>query len=61
METGNRMSRQTVKKIKESPATYPGLIARFPLRPLHDEVDYDNALEIADRSSAAPASPKSNT
>jgi len=30
------------------PAAYAGLIALFPLRPLHDEVDYDNALEVAE-------------
>jgi HTH-type transcriptional regulator/antitoxin HigA len=30
------------------PATYAELIAIFPLRPLHDEVDYDNALEVAE-------------
>ena len=34
--------------MKALPATYAELIARFPLRPLHDEVDHDNALEIAD-------------
>lgn len=30
------------------PAAYAELIALFPLRPLHDEVDYDNALEVAE-------------
>jgi HTH-type transcriptional regulator / antitoxin HigA len=27
---------------------YRGLIAMFPLRPIHDQVDLDNATEIAD-------------
>jgi HTH-type transcriptional regulator/antitoxin HigA len=30
-----------------TPAAYAELVALFPLRPLHDEVDYDNALEVA--------------
>jgi HTH-type transcriptional regulator/antitoxin HigA len=30
------------------PAIYAELVALFPLRPLHDEVDYDNALEVAE-------------
>jgi HTH-type transcriptional regulator / antitoxin HigA len=30
------------------PADYAQLVALFPLRPLHDEVDYDNALEVAE-------------
>ena len=30
------------------PPVYAGLIALFPLRPLHDEVDYENALEVAE-------------
>jgi antitoxin component HigA of HigAB toxin-antitoxin module len=29
------------------PATYADLSARFPLRPLRDEMDYDNSLEVA--------------
>jgi antitoxin component HigA of HigAB toxin-antitoxin module len=40
---------RTIKrKLKLIPSSYAELIARFPLRPLHDEVDYDNALEAAD-------------
>jgi HTH-type transcriptional regulator/antitoxin HigA len=37
-------------KIKLTPMTadYAELVAMFPLRPLHDEVDYDNALEVAE-------------
>jgi HTH-type transcriptional regulator/antitoxin HigA len=33
---------------KPMPAIYAELVALFPLRPLHDEVDYDNALEVAE-------------
>jgi HTH-type transcriptional regulator/antitoxin HigA len=43
------MSRATTKTTHElTPTTYAKLIARFPLRPLHDEVDYENALEAAE-------------
>lgn len=30
------------------PTTYLELIQQFPLRPLHDETDYDNAIAAAD-------------
>jgi HTH-type transcriptional regulator/antitoxin HigA len=30
------------------PAINAELVVKFPLRPLHDEVDYDNALEMAE-------------
>jgi antitoxin component HigA of HigAB toxin-antitoxin module len=38
------------RKTKSSalPAVYAELIALFPLRPLHDDVDYENALEVAE-------------
>jgi HTH-type transcriptional regulator / antitoxin HigA len=40
---------RTVKHKSKLPATsYSELVARFPLRPLHDEVDYENALEVAE-------------
>jgi HTH-type transcriptional regulator/antitoxin HigA len=42
------MIRALPRKVKLAPKTYAGLIALFSLRPLHDEVDYDNALEIAE-------------
>jgi HTH-type transcriptional regulator/antitoxin HigA len=39
---------RTIKhKSKPMPTIYVELVALFPLRPLHDEVDYDNALEVA--------------
>ncbi len=41
------MSRAVIHKTNSVPKSYDALIALFPLRPLHDEVDYDNALEIA--------------
>ena len=41
----SRMPRTTTSR---PPKSYVALIAQFPLRPLHDEVDYDNALEIAE-------------
>jgi HTH-type transcriptional regulator/antitoxin HigA len=41
--------RMIKKKLKSIPGSYAEMIALFPLRPLHDEVDYDNALEIAER------------
>jgi HTH-type transcriptional regulator/antitoxin HigA len=49
METEDRMIRAIKNKSKSAPRSYAALIATFPLRPLHDEVDYDNALEIAKR------------
>ena len=40
---------RTIKhRSKSMPAIYAELVALFPLRPLHDEVDYDNALEMAE-------------
>jgi len=40
---------RTVKhKSKPMAADYAELLAQFPLRPLHDEVDYGNALEVAE-------------
>jgi HTH-type transcriptional regulator/antitoxin HigA len=42
------MIRTKRQKSRPIPATYAELIALFPLRPLHDEVDYDNALEVAE-------------
>ncbi len=40
---------RTIKhKSKPMAARYAELVAQFPLRPLHDEVDYDNALEVAE-------------
>lgn len=42
------MIRATHPRTKIVPNTYAALIALFPLRPLHDEVDYDNALEAAE-------------
>ena len=41
------MSRNALHRATKPSTTYAGLIAAFPLRPLQDEVDYDNALEIA--------------
>jgi HTH-type transcriptional regulator/antitoxin HigA len=48
MEMENRMIRTSKHKLRRVPGTYAGLVAHFPLRPLHDEVDYDNALEMAE-------------
>src|SRR5271170_7224369 len=48
METEDRMIRTKRHKSKLTPATYAELIAVLPLRPLHDEVDHDNALEVAE-------------
>lgn len=42
------MIRTIKNSSKPMPAGYAELVALFPLRPLHDEVDYDNALEIAE-------------
>ena len=35
-------------KLNRVPRTYADLVALYPLRPLHHEVDYDNALEMAE-------------
>jgi HTH-type transcriptional regulator/antitoxin HigA len=48
MEMEDRMIRANKQKSKTTPKAYAELVALFPLRPLHDEVDYDNALEIAE-------------
>jgi HTH-type transcriptional regulator / antitoxin HigA len=48
METEDWMIRSTKHKSKAITTTYADLVALFPLRPLHDEVDYDNALEVAE-------------
>jgi HTH-type transcriptional regulator / antitoxin HigA len=48
METEDRMIRSIKHKSKPTPAVYAELVSLFPLRPLHDEVDYDNALEVAE-------------
>ena len=42
------MIRTIKRRPTPMPRTYGGLIARFPLRPIHDEADYDNALEVAE-------------
>jgi HTH-type transcriptional regulator / antitoxin HigA len=47
METEDRMIRATRNRRPAAATTYRELMAAFPLRPLHDEVDYDNALEAA--------------
>ncbi|HUO08819.1 MAG TPA: hypothetical protein VM008_11000 [Phycisphaerae bacterium] len=43
------MSRAAKRNCRKSPPkSYATLIQVFPLFPLHDEVDYDNALEVAE-------------
>jgi len=42
------MIRTIKRKSMSIPVDYADLNARFPLRPLHDEVDYNNALEVAE-------------
>ena len=39
---------QSITCLSRIPVDYPGLIAMFPLRPIHDRVDADNATEIVD-------------
>jgi antitoxin component HigA of HigAB toxin-antitoxin module len=48
LQTENRMILAFKHRSKAIPVAYTELIALFPLRPLSDEVDYDNALEIAE-------------
>jgi HTH-type transcriptional regulator / antitoxin HigA len=40
--------RKIKSKSRSTPQSHAELVALFPLRPLHDELDYDNALETAD-------------
>jgi antitoxin component HigA of HigAB toxin-antitoxin module len=47
METEDRMIRAIEHQSKPVRPGYDDLIARFPLRPLHTEADYDNALNAA--------------
>jgi len=42
------MSRASTHTHPLPPRKYAELIAEFPLRPLHDDVDYGNALEVAE-------------
>jgi antitoxin component HigA of HigAB toxin-antitoxin module len=42
------MIRAIKHKPKAMPVLYAELVALFPLRPLHDEIDYNNALEMAE-------------
>ena len=44
------MTMQVTQTIKfaDIPTTYAGLMGLFPLRPIHDRVDLDNATEILD-------------
>jgi HTH-type transcriptional regulator/antitoxin HigA len=42
------MIRTIKRSLKPMPAAYSELVILFPLRPLRDEVDYDNALEVAE-------------
>jgi antitoxin component HigA of HigAB toxin-antitoxin module len=39
---------QSITCLSGIPVDYPGLIAMFPLRPIYDRVDADNATEIVD-------------
>lgn len=39
------------------PRDYQGLISLYPLRPIHDKVDLDNATEIADALAGQELSP----
>jgi hypothetical protein len=39
------------------PRDYQGLISMFPLRPIHDQVDLDNATEIGDAMAGHDLSP----
>jgi HTH-type transcriptional regulator/antitoxin HigA len=39
----------TTPDFKRLPRTYAGLVSMLPPRPLHDAVDYDNAMEMIDR------------
>ncbi len=50
------MSRATNKRPSRTklPSTFDGLMARHPLRPIHDDVDHDNATEIIDALATLP-------
>ena len=48
------MSAVVKKKWKSATKSYAALIDNFPLRPLHDEVDYDNALEVVETLVGSP-------
>ncbi|MDD5260464.1 MAG: hypothetical protein PHD76_01310 [Methylacidiphilales bacterium] len=42
---------------KDLPGDYRGLLALYMLRPIHDKVDYSNALEILDAMAGQALSP----
>jgi len=43
------MKTATPLDFKRLPRTYAGLVAMLPPRPIHDETDYENTVEMIDR------------
>ena len=42
------MKKASQLRFADLPRNYKELVAHFPLRPIHDKIDLDNATEIAD-------------
>ncbi|HZK80881.1 MAG TPA: hypothetical protein VFC46_07435 [Humisphaera sp.] len=42
------MKTATVMKFKKMPKSYQGLVTMFMPRAIHDEIDYENAIEVID-------------
>jgi HTH-type transcriptional regulator/antitoxin HigA len=48
---------KTKLNFKDMPSDYQGLFSRHAVRPIHDRVEYDNALEVLDALSVHDLNP----
>lgn len=48
MSSAGKAKKFGLRPFKKMPRTFEGLCRMLPLRPIHDEADYDNAIEMLD-------------
>ena len=48
MSSAKKTSKFGLRPFAKMPKTFDGLCRMLPLRPIHDEADYDNAIEMLD-------------
>jgi HTH-type transcriptional regulator / antitoxin HigA len=48
MSTAKKAGKIALRPFSKMPKTFDGLFRMLPLRPVHDETDYDNAMEMLD-------------
>jgi HTH-type transcriptional regulator / antitoxin HigA len=48
MSSAKKTKRLGLRPFSRMPRTFDGLCRMLPLRPIHDEADYDNAIEMLD-------------